>query len=392
MKLIELVPLAIKLDDAFCTRSCEIIRSSNSCVESRDKLWFQLPNNILPPEYDDCDSYVLAILMTAMEENRDIVVKGKVSLELLRNLMEYQSAWNKWLPNKYSKIKIKVEAYRCEKSLNDNSICAFSGGVDASFSVWRHTQNSAEYIAQNLILCSIVHGFDIPLAEEHVFENAVNRAEKSLVGLSLELYSLKTNYREIIKTNWEHCVSCALVAALNNFKNVAGVCIVGSSEPYDALVIPWGSSPITDHLLSSLDFKIWHDGAAFNRTEKVKAISNWKDGIQNLRVCWQGELKDRNCGKCEKCVRTKLNFLAVGSSIPGCFEDDEDIIQSIKNVKHLSDLQRSEWTQLYKFAKQRGVTGNWLKLVLKKSKKKSLLELALPKGSARRILVKKLMK
>ncbi len=59
----------------------------------------EFDSSIEPPSADDCDSYLLAVIMDAMKENRNIIVKGTVSAQLLSNLVEYQTAWNKWLPD-----------------------------------------------------------------------------------------------------------------------------------------------------------------------------------------------------------------------------------------------------------------------------------------------------
>ncbi|WP_108945129.1 hypothetical protein [Shewanella halifaxensis] len=150
-----------------------------------------------------------------------------------------------------------------------------------------------------------------------------------------------------------------MVATLSNLKSIAGHSIVGSSEPYDSLVIPWGSSPITDHLLSSDNFSVIHDGASHSRTEKVRDIADWQAGLQSLRVCWQGDLKDQNCGKCEKCVRTKLNFLATNNPIPSCFPKS-DIVKDLKGIKLKNHAIVAEWKQIYQFAKQHNITAAWL--------------------------------
>ncbi len=106
--------------------------------------------------------------------------------------------------------------------------------------------------------------------------------------------------------------------------------LIPSSLPYHALVLPWGSNPLTDPLLSIRTFAIVHDGAAFTRAEKVKQIAHWRQALQNLRVCWEGDRKDGNCGHCEKCIQTILNFRAVGLGLPPCFDQDvadEEILQ-----------------------------------------------------------------
>ena len=297
--------------------------------------------------------------MDAMKENRNIIVKGEISKQLLSNLVEYQAAWNKWLPNLYSCIGISVDSIKNNSALASGAICAFSGGVDATFSAWRHSQKKCSHRSQKINLCTMVHGFDIPLSDEAAFYNASKKAEKTLSDIHLKLVTIQTNYRQITKVNWEHAFSNALVSTLSNFKKVSGTCIVGSSEPYDSLIIPWGSSPITDHLLSSADFVVIHDGASHNRTEKVKEICDWSVGIDNLRVCWQGDLKDLNCGECEKCVRTKLNFLATNNLIPKCFPDS-DIIEDLKNIELKNKSTRAEWQQIYDYAIKNKVLASWV--------------------------------
>lgn len=379
--------------DNYSIRSCKIKRFNEDGTSTETKIWFQLDKSIPLPQQDDCDAYLLAMVMEAMKENKTIEVKGSVSKQLLENLVELQAVWNKWKPNIYSCIDIIVDKVNQSTEKVAGAICAFSGGVDATFSVWRHSQSKNSYRSQAINICSIVHGFDIPLSDADAFENAKNRAQATLNDISINLIPIKTNYRQIAKANWEDAFSTALVATLSNFKTVAGTCIVGSSEPYDSLIIPWGSSPITDHLLSSGEFFVMHDGASHSRTEKVKEISDWKVGVENLRVCWQGDLKDRNCGVCEKCVRTKLNFLAVERSIPSCFPST-DILHDLDKVKLSNDAVRAEWQQIYEYAERKNLQGSWLKKVKRTINKReySVIDIFLPKGSSRREIAKNLIK
>jgi len=135
------------------------------------------------------------------------------------------------------------------------------------------------------------------------------------------------------------------------------------------------------------------DGATHSRTEKVKEIADWKVGIDNLRVCWQGGQKDRNCGKCEKCIRTQLNFLATGNPIPKSFPDyqlGENI--SLANVKLNNRVSRYEWKSIYVYAKKNKIKGVWVSKLPKIFNRISLVERILPLHSPRREFVKKVMK
>jgi hypothetical protein len=123
--------------------------------------------------------------------------------------------------------------------------------------------------------------------------------------------------------------------------------------------MPWGSNPVTDHLLSSKTFQIIHDGAAFSRLQKVQQIANWPEALRGLRVCWQGQQKDRNCGRCEKCIRTILNFRVLGLGLPECFEQDVTN-REILSLKGLNTLQINELEQILIASKSASISESWV--------------------------------
>lgn len=390
MKEIEIEPLPLKTHNGKHVRACLIKRITDKSITDCQELWFSFDSSIPAPANDDCDSYLLATLMDAMKEGRRLHIKGSVSKSLLSNLTEYQSAWHKWLPQQYSIIEIHADQHRSDAPPIAGAVCAFSGGVDATFSVWRHHNKNCGHRTQNINFCTLVHGFDIPLQEKSAFQKASARAQATLTDLQITLFPVATNYREIATASWEHCCASALVAALSNLKHSAGTCIIGSSDPYNALIIPWGSNPITDHLLSSNSFIVMHDGASHNRNEKVSEISEWKEGVANLRVCWEGDIKDANCGICEKCVRTKLNFLAAGKPLPSSIPH-HNILKEIENITLRKDGLRLEWRQIYTHAKQHDITSEWVEKLPKKFKRhRTIKELLLPIGSRRRLFGSKL--
>ena len=361
--LIEPLPLQIKDDQII--RSCHVVRLDNDNEIDRQTLWFQFPNIIQPSDEQDCDSYLLCILMDALTEARAIIVKGSVSSSLLSNLIEYQRAWNMWRPNNYSIVDITVEYVRKDIGRVDGAVCAFSGGADSMFSVWQHTKNKNSYRTQKINFCSLIHGFDIPLADTEAFTTVLESSREILADINLSVLPIKTNYRNITRADWGFSHGSALVGVLVNFKQNAGTCLVGSSYPYAYLNIPWGSSPITDHLLGSEEFPVMHDGASYTRTEKVNAFALWKVGVNNLRVCWEGKIKDKNCGRCEKCVRTQFNFLACGYPIPSCFPADSNPYAELKKIIPKHQGIRSEWQQIHDYAALHNIGDSWRPYTIK---------------------------
>jgi len=390
MNLIILEPEKLELINSEQIRRCTITRMDDNVKIDQRQLWFQFSNEIAPPEDSDCDSYLLAIVMDAMAEGRNIIVKGSVSKQLLSNLVEYQVIWNKWVPDVYTVVDIRVDSIREKEVQVTGAICAFSGGVDATFSVWRHSQKKNSYRTKTINVCTFVQGFDIPLTDENIFYSAKKRAEETLSDVGLSLEPIKTNFREISSTIWEHSFGAALVSTLSNFKSVAGTCIVGSSEPYDSLVIPCGSNPISDYLLSSDQFIVLHDGASHSRMEKVDEIAEWNKGVNNLRVCWQGDVKDRNCGQCEKCMRTQFNFIVTGNIIPSCFPESDIDGLNVENLTITNVAVRAEWVQLLEYAKRKNIKQAWVTQLDKILNEKRLIDVIFPDRSLRRKLIRKI--
>lgn len=368
---------------------------------NEDELWFETDKVEELLADADCESYLLAMLLDAMAEGRDIVIHGFVSKELLSNLTEFRDIWVSWLPQRYSRIDLHADTIIQGQARKNGAICAFSGGLDATFSTWRNTRQRNGSRSQSINLCAMVHGFDIPIEDGNAFAKAFSRAKDTLTSLGIPIRPIRTNFRKISKISWEDVFAPALVAALANYKCLAGTCLVASSNPYNALIMPWGSTPITDHLLSAEDFFVIHDGASHTRTEKALAISEWPAGFENLRVCWEGEAKEKNCGKCEKCLRTMLNIAANGLPIPSCFPDAAISLADVKTVELRSFVQRGEWRQLLETAKQNGITADWVavvdrkvnphwsKVLIKKINLHSLKGLIFPDNTVRKWIAKK---
>lgn len=86
---------------------------------------------------------------------------------------------------------------------------------------------------------------------------------------------------------------------------------VPASHTYTDL-IPWGTDPRTDHLLSSESLEVIHDGAAYTRVEKTEVLSRWPETYDKLKVCSPGD-STLNCCQCEKCLRTMVTLDMFGA-------------------------------------------------------------------------------
>lgn len=389
---IDLLPQPLNSDENGQKRCCLLQQTIDSGQMTEKELWFLYPADLPMPEDDDCDAYLLATLLPAMQMRAAIHVHGSVSRELLANLTELQYVWNKWLPDRYFLIDIQVDRMREQDWHVGGAIAAFSGGVDAQFTVYRHATGIAGYATRDIKAGVFVHGFDIPLDDAKGFADAAKIATKVLADIHIDLVVVKTNIRGLWDINWEDYHAAAIASVLCGLKQYADIGLIGSGDSYDALISPWGSHPITDPLLSSGDFRVIHDGAGFSRSEKLQALAEWPLGIQNLRVCWAGDKHDSNCGRCEKCVRTRLNLLVAGIENPQCFSDPIDS-SLFKNMILKNEIIRIDWHFIRREMLKTGRGLEWLPHIEKVLKRQSPPKLSrlFPFGSKRRMWVKKLL-
>jgi len=303
------------------------------------KLWYRVPADWDGSVSDAADAVVVGALFYLMRLGQDVRVHGEVSSSLLSGIDEFQAAWSIWRPWKYRRIglsadrEVETETGRSRAQ----AISAFSGGVDSSFTAYRHARSVAVRRSMPLRASVMVQGFDIPLGEREVFDRAHAKAAKQIGSLSLPLIPVATNYRTL-DVEWTDAFGSAVASVLMLFQKTFGTGLIAQGVPYHCYHhIVEGSNPLTDPLLSSESFRVIADGAAFQRMDKIQVLSGWPEAMQSLRVCWQGPAKDRNCGRCEKCIRNVLTFRALGLGLPPCFEHDvsDDQIRGLRSLKEI---------------------------------------------------------
>jgi len=310
------------------------------------------------------DGHVFAILLYAMALGKPLKVHGTLSHIAMRNLEELQLIWQMWKPDIYRRVDIipaNIDSMR--KSVKEKAISAFSGGADAMFTALRHSRVLPDKFRYPLSTALMVHGFDVDIYNHADFKSLVKRVRQFLDYAGLELRTLRTNSREVKIQNWEYSHGLELAACLHMFSDEFEYGLIGSSGPYLGFVMPWGSNPVTDHLISGTNFSVKYDGGGFFRTDKMAEIIKHPIASRTLKVCYEGIDQSINCGKCEKCVRTQLNFLAAGAkSIPECFESEFDInrINEMK-ISHLGQLV--ELRRIARYAEKNNINGKWLTLL-----------------------------
>lgn len=310
------------------------------------------------------DGLMFMFIFVAMRNYDIFEIRGAISRKALRNVRIFQEAWACMVPDLYGICDIRPSKIATPSLLaglkRDSAISAFSGGLDATFLATRHCKKYDW--CYPLKACVMVHGFDVSFEDDESFERLLHRVSPFLQSTDLNCYEVKTNIRSFELQNWEHSFASQLAGVLHLFYQSHTSAIIGSSEPYNNLVMPWGSTPATDYLLSGDGIDIVHEGAGYSRTEKAELVAQHPVALRTLKVCWQGRDQAANCGSCEKCVRTRLNFKAVGLDNVPCFDTkfEDSMIDEI-DVGNIAQL--TELVTISEFCHRRGVREPWVTLL-----------------------------
>jgi hypothetical protein len=283
------------------------LKTSN--FPSPKKLWFSFPQ-----EYEEFmllrgDAFLAGTIIPAMALGEDIEINAPVSPKLVTGLMEYQKILKIWFPVQLTMIQIiysNLEVLSQSKIRGDTA-SLFSGGVDSSFILNANLAPQQPIDDMQIKHAIFIQGADFPLSLTGHFNDLAQLSRNSLGQIGVNLITSATNVRSFTEGlfKWDYCHGAALLATGLVLSGLLKRLYIASSFNYRNLV-PWGSSPLLDHWLSTESLEIVHFGASYRRTEKMKVVANWPPAQEYLRVCPKIEPRATvNCERCDKCLGTK---------------------------------------------------------------------------------------
>jgi hypothetical protein len=162
----------------------------------------------------------------------------------------------------------------------------------------------------------------------------------------VEFVAVRTNLREhpfFREVSWGIAHVAALAAITHALGQHVHIMYVAASD----VPPPWGSAPDLDAAWSSESIKIENFSAEMTRLERVRSLAQWEPLRGRLRVCWENNSSELNCGFCEKCVRTRMQLFVSGApdgldSFPAGFPLPS-VIGRLHSVQH--DLH-GQWLEI----------------------------------------------
>jgi hypothetical protein len=201
--------------------------------------------------------------------------------------------------------------------------------------------------------CLTINGFDndVDLEQTGLFKQLHQVYEPMLSAQGIKMVEMQTNMQRFRlaamgRSKLHLTFGLPLAAAALVMGNMFARFYIPASYHYGGLV-PDGSHPMMDHLLSTETTQFIHDGASATRVAKTIAIAGWPETHSRLRVCFQGAQYNtargvfENCGACEKCLRTMIPLEIAGklsefSTFPRGLNK-----KNIKTIRYLSSASRT---------------------------------------------------
>lgn len=294
----------------------EMLLTSDDGLEKKI-FWEHIGDNLPNPAEISGDFALLAALPYLMHHGRSAHIAAPVRASFFETVEECQDLWCRWRPDIFKKITITTDQLIGETNHTaidtKSAVMAFSGGVDACFSLYAHQSGLLGTRSKNINLGILISGFDIPLDRPDWESVSKTACSNILSEFKSPLNIVRTNWKEIC-IEWGMTFGMAIMSVLLQYRNKYSCGIWSADEPYEteAAISPWGNHSSQNHMFLRGHFPLFASGAGWSRSEKVGHISNSPAICENIRVCWAFPESGLNCGCCEKCVRTYLNFQIAG--------------------------------------------------------------------------------
>jgi hypothetical protein len=312
-------------------------------------LWFDLPEFISLPTSGN--AWLLSLLPLAFTRGEPLEIRAPVDPRLKENARQLMAIWTRWSP-RLAPVDVRCGEAALEPLADRPSGAFFTAGVDSFYSVLcagAAAGSPAPGQGPGLQHLVYVWGFDIPLRNAPAFHRKREALERVATQLGKTLTIAATNLRETAlgKLGWGavmHGPALGAVASLLE-NQLSSILLSASSNAIDSST-PWGTHPLTDSLLSSNRMRVVRAAGDVSRFEKTARVAQSKVALEHLHVCWK-EANDRNCGACEKCLRTMTALEVLGAlRNTSCFPDSRRLMERLKSIRVREPLAIPLWMEM----------------------------------------------
>jgi hypothetical protein len=241
------------------------------------------------------------------------------------------------------------------------AVAFFSGGLDSHYTLARN-RDALTHLA-------FVHGFDMGLRDKRVRAEAVEQVREVARAHGLGLLEVWSKVRtEIMRPvarrlrkrgrlesgdfllEWQF--GCQLVAYAQLLAGTAGRALIPGSwnDVYEGAT---ASHPDLEPRWSTPHLRIELDGVTATRPEKAQHLARHvPDRLPTLRVCQARPRVARNCGRCPKCIRLRMELRVAG--IPPELHPFDAPLSEAELRRSFVKVDGYCWPTILRWARERG--------------------------------------
>ena len=257
---------------------------------------------------------------------------------LRSNLATVAAYYDHWFYAAERRLKIEGNEDAAPECMRRRTAAFFSGGVDSLHALHENKRGLDRDHPGRVQDALVMLGFEIRVQRsdaEDAFALALEQVGSAAEALEVGVVPILSNLRELNAdgTFWGDVFQAAILSASAHALAPRYSDVLLASSADIANLSPYGTHPAVDPKLSSYGLRIHHQGERLTRLEKLRDLVDWGADLSRLRVCPKSPVDRLNCGRCEKCVRVKLELLVIGAlQGPGLFETPEVVPEDLSGL------------------------------------------------------------
>lgn len=258
------------------------------------------------------DFAVWIFLPLAMGTGHDLNICGKGTATTIENAHELTRIWQTWMPAHYSSITIDFEHVVANDPINNEvskNLLLYTTGIDSTYSAHQNFDHKDQ-----LDLLTVKQS-EYGIARQKGERFAEEYANDRLIAESNVRYLYEENE---VTSEWSGMLTFELAGILFLHSSYSDYYIGSDFTSFQLpAVYPYVNSEISNSRIDNGYRQLTTTNTETLRSSKAKYI--YENNLEDyLNFC--DNAKPDNCGKCSKCMRTKLMFKVTTGDIPDIFQ------------------------------------------------------------------------
>jgi 7-cyano-7-deazaguanine synthase in queuosine biosynthesis len=323
-------------------------------------LFFETNKNSGTGFWPDPNAFLIAAYLPAWKRGEKRVhVDGALCPWLCDNMKVALTVLCEW----YSDLgeQPRIDAENGFKALNfgqSQAVSFLSGGIDSLATLYSNKKLLPEDHPSSIRAVIPIHYHQWKHPRRTIEENKwraekrIRMAQNVAEELGVDVLPVETNVLNLYPDGQfysKRWIGAILGSISHLFSKRFNKAYIASGSPIIKLLrYTHGTHPFLDDYYSSGHLTVKHHGLHMDRYDKIKLISEWQTGLQNIFVCEGRKSGENNCGRCEKCIRTMVVLAALNKLKDSSFPVEYVSPERLKTLYKYNMIKGESYLHPYK--------------------------------------------